>query len=59
MHLRGSLVDQKLPVVAAEFKGVLQHIPDTLIGRRDRAMLACVLQERSVGQKWPPYALKT
>ncbi len=40
MRLRGSFVDQKLPVVAAEFKGVLQHIPDTLIGRRDRAMLA-------------------
>lgn len=39
MRLRGSLVDQKLPVVAAEFEEILQYIPDTLIGRRDRAML--------------------
>lgn len=40
MRLRGSLVDQKLPVMAAEFKSILQHIPETLKGRRDRAMLA-------------------
>lgn len=40
MRLRGSRIDQKLPVVAAEFKNILQHIPDTLKGRRDRAMLA-------------------
>ncbi|WP_193337128.1 site-specific integrase [Devosia beringensis] len=40
MRLRGGLVDQKLPVVAAKFKDILQHIPGTLKGRRDRAMLA-------------------
>jgi len=40
MRLRGSLVDQKLPVVVADFRDVLQHVPDTLIGRRDRAMLS-------------------
>lgn len=40
MRLRGSLVDQKLPVVAADFKNILQHVPDTLKGLRDRAMLA-------------------
>lgn len=39
-RLRGSFVDQKLPVVAAEFKDLLQHIPCTLRGCRDRAMLA-------------------
>jgi site-specific recombinase XerD len=40
MRLRGSFVDQKLPVVVADFKDVLQRIPDTLKGRRDRAILA-------------------
>lgn len=40
MRLRGSLVDQKLPVVVADFRDVLQHVPDTLKGRRDRAMLS-------------------
>lgn len=39
MRLRGSRIDQKLPVLAAEFKDLLQQIPDTLRGRRDRAML--------------------
>ncbi|MDP2782167.1 site-specific integrase [Devosia sp.] len=40
MRLRGGYVGQKRPVVSEELALILQHMPPTLRGLRDRAMIA-------------------
>lgn len=40
MRLRGGYVDQKRPVVSEDIACILQHVPPTLKGIRDRALIA-------------------